>query len=137
MQFNEVKLDLEGFRAMFPGLTEEKAPDAVIEAQFEALKGILADEEGRFPYPESHAKTIVYHALCHLVTLMTDDTPTTGRIASVSEGSVSVSYDNLSAEGENGQFWNLTKCGALFWVMARSNRRRCRSYVRHRHHPWG
>lgn len=137
MQFNTVKLDLEEFRGMFPGLAEEKASDMIVRAQFEALKGILADEEGRFPYPESHAKTIVYHALCHLVTLMTDDNPNAGRIASVSEGAVSVSYENLPSNSDNGQFWNLTKCGALFWVMARSNRTRCRAYVRHRHHPWG
>lgn len=130
-------LDIEAFRAFYPGLTEEVISDAELENLWGVLCVQLGDGEGNFPYPEATIKQILFAALCHLATLATNDMNQPGRIASASQGSVSASFENIQIKSETGQWWNQTKCGALFWVLTQRYRTGCRFYHTRKYHPWG
>ena len=113
------KLDLPTFRKMYPGLTEDVISDVELLTLWGVVDALLGDGEGNFPYPESSIQTILYAALCHL------------------EGSVSTSFENLKIQSETGEWWNQTKCGALFWVLTKRYRVACRFYGGRKFHPWG
>lgn len=129
--------DRAEFRRRYPGITEEKLPDAVLDALWETAVSLLADANGVFPWPEAKTPAIVYAALCHLATLQLDENAAPGRVASASQGSVSVSFDLLQTQGETAQYWNLTKCGALYWQLTKPYRMGLKLYRGSAYHPWG
>ena len=131
------KLDLPTFRKMYPGLTEDVISDGELLTLWGVVDALLGDGEGNFPYPESSIQTILYAALCHLATLETNGMNQPGRIASATEGSVSTSFENIKIQSEVGEWWNQTKCGALFWVLTKRYRVACRFYGGQKFHPWG
>lgn len=129
--------DIAEFRSWHVGLTEEKISDVALEGLWDVVKTLLGDGEGNFPYTESEVKPITYAALCHLATLQTDNNSQPGRVASAGEGSVSASFENIQTKSEIGAWWNLTKCGALFWVLTLKYRVGCKLYTGKSQHPWG
>lgn len=66
-------------------------------------------------------KAILYALVCHLATLEERGTGVTGSIASATEGSVSVSYNNgMSSSGNESADWlNQTQCGSYAWTLMR------------------
>lgn len=131
------ELDDAAFRAAYPAFTEEAVSEEKLAASWEAVKVLLGDGEGNFPYPEKKLQTILWAALCHLLTLDMSELNQPSRIASAGEGSVSTSFDNLQAKTETGAWWNLTKCGALFWVLTMPYRTGAKLYYSKNYHPWG
>lgn len=121
-------LNIEDFRQLYPGLTEDVISDAGLEANWATVCALLGDEKGAFPYPESRIQPILYAALCHLATLATNGQSQPGRVTSATEGSVSVSFEATQIKSETGQWWNQTKCGALFWVLTLPYRSGVRIY---------
>nr|DAH90053.1 MAG TPA: Protein of unknown function (DUF4054) [Caudoviricetes sp.] len=130
-------LDIPTFRECYPGLTEEVISDTELETLWGAIAVMLGDGEGNYPYPESTIQPILYAALCHLATLETNGQDTPGMVTSASQGSTSASIQALTIKSEIGQWWNQTKCGALFWVMTKRYRVGCRFYRGSNFHPWG
>ncbi|MDY3115978.1 MAG: DUF4054 domain-containing protein [Sutterella sp.] len=120
--------DIAEFRERYPGLTEAKISDGALNGCWDDVKALLADEEGNFPYPPSKIKPILFAALCHMATLATNDRDQPGRITSATEGSVSVSFEALQIKSETGQWWQQTKCGALFWALTLPYRSGLRFY---------
>ena len=108
------ELDAAAFRAAYPAFTEEAVSAEQLAASWEAVKVLLGDGEGNFPYPEAKMQPILWAALCHLLSLDGNGLDQPSRIASATEGSVSTSFENLQSKTEAGSWWNLTKCGALF-----------------------
>lgn len=130
-------LDIDTFRTLYPGLTEQVISDQQLENLWAVIVEMLGDGDGNFPYPDNIIQTILYAALCHLATLETNGQNQPGRIASASQGSVSVSFEGLQVKSEIGAWWNQTKCGAMFWVMTKRYRVGCRFYGGRNYHPWG
>lgn len=130
-------LDISAFRDCYPALTQERISDEQVENLYGVISALLGDGEGNFPYPEASIQPIIFSALCHLITLWLDDSNSPARVASASQGSVSVSFDNIQARSEQGSWWNLTKCGALFWVLTQRYRTGCKLYTSKNYHPWG
>lgn len=125
------------FREHYPHFTEERVSDEVLTALYSSFSAMVGDGEGHFLYKPDVAKTIIFTGLCHLVTLQTSELDQPARITSASQGSTSTSFDNLQSQSEAGQFWNLTRCGALFWVMTAPYRTGCRLYTVPKYHPFG
>lgn len=136
-QMTPYTLDIEDFRKVYPGLSEEVISDEGLENLWAVVSVQLGDGEGNFPYSPKTIKPILYAALCHLATLQTSDSNQPGRVASASQGSTSVSFENLQVKSETGQWWNQTKCGALFWVLTQRYRTGCKLYRGSNYHPWG
>ena len=130
-------LDVDAFRECYPALTEERISDEQIENLFGVVSAMLGDGEGNFPYPEATIQAILFSALCHLVTLSLNDSESPSRIASASEGSVSVSFENVTWQGEDASWWSLTRCGSLFWILTKKYRTGCKLYTSSNYHPWG
>lgn len=131
-------LDIGDFRTVYPGFSSyEVISDEELDYLWGILVSLLGDNDGNFPYPAATIKPILYAALCHLVTLHTSDMSQPGRVASASQGSTSVSFENIQIKAEQGQWWNQTKCGALFWVLTQRYRVSCRFYRGSNYHPWG
>ena len=125
------------FRRRYPAFTEEKASDDALNSAWEAVAALLANREGLFPYPPEKAAAILFPAVCHILTLETSEHDAPGRVSSASQGSVSVSFDLVQANGMNAQWWNLTRCGALFWVLSAPYRISLKLYRGSNFHPWG
>lgn len=129
--------DPSDFRTHYPKFTDEVISDEALTALYEGFSAIVGDGEGHFLYKPETVKTIVYCAVCHLATLNASDLDQPARVSSASQGSTSTSFENLQSGSESGQFWNLTRCGALFWVMTMPYRSGCRLYTVPRYHPYG
>lgn len=130
-------MDFANFRSIYPAFTEEVVSDEQLQYLWGVVESMLGDGQGNFIYPAPQNGPILNAALCHLVTLATNGMPQPGWIASASQGSVSTSFDNLQIKSESGQWWNQTKCGALFWVLTQRYRVACRFYQGSNYHPWG
>lgn len=137
MKMTPFRLEISEFRLMYPGLTAEVINDSTLEALWGVVSTLLGDGEGNFIYPSPANKAILYAALCHLATLHTSALDQPGRVASASEGSVSTSFENIQVKSEQGQWWNLTKCGALFWTLTQRWRVGSKVYCGSNYHPWG
>ncbi len=131
------ELDAAAFRAAYPAFTEEAVSAEQLAASWKAVKVLLGDGEGNFPYPEAKMQPILWAALCHLLSLDGNGLDQPSRIASATEGSVSTSFENLQSKTEAGSWWNLTKCGALFWVLTMPYRTGAKLYYAKPYHPWG
>jgi hypothetical protein len=131
------ELDLAVFRAAYPAFTEEKISDEQIQYLWGVVNAQLGDGKGNFLYPAPQNQAILFAALCHLVTLELNGRDQPGVLSSASEGSVSANFQNLQIKSETGQWWNQTKCGALFWVLTQKYRMGCRFYGSRHYHPWG
>ncbi len=125
------------FREQYPKFTEEVISDEALTALYDSFNAMVGDGEGHFLYKPETVKTIVFTAICHLATLHTSDLDQPARVSSASQGSTSTSFENLQSGTESGQFWNLTRCGALFWVLTLPYRSGCRMYGQRRYHPYG
>lgn len=139
-----VELDIQEFRSWFPGLTEDKISDQLLDVLWKQVCDLVGntDADSFAPYdptatpPIIERKVQLYYALCHLATLtLRGDQP--GRVASASEGSVSTSFDLIKAQSQTGQWWNQTPCGSTYWMMTAKYRRGGRIYVSSHYHPWG
>ena len=130
-------MDFDAFRAAYPAFTEAAISEDQLKALWGVVETMLGDGKGNFAYPAPQNGPILNAALCHLCTLELNGLQQPGRIASASQGSVSTSFDNLQVKAESGQWWNQTKCGALFWVLTRRYRTACRVYLGNHYHPWG
>lgn len=130
-------LDIETFRACYPGLTEAVISDTELENLWGVISVMLGDGAGNFIYPAPANQTILYAALCHLATLQTNGMTQPGRVSSANQGSVSVGFENIHVNSYNGQWWSQTKCGSLFWVLTTKYRVGCKLYVGSNYHPWG
>ncbi len=129
--------DPEKFRETYKRFAEDVLSDAELVGLYHAFDAMAGDGEGHFHYPPAKVETIVFTAVCHLATLHTSELDQPGRVASASQGSVSTSFDNVTTQSDSGQFWNLTKCGALFWAMTAPYRTGIRFYGSPRFHPYG
>lgn len=71
-----------------------------------------------YPTNPAKAKVVMYLLVCHLLTLGLwgkDGQP--GRVASATEGTVSISFTALSGAGNDEQFFDQTPCGQKFWML--------------------
>lgn len=139
-----VELDILEFRMWFPGLTEDKITDELLDILWAQVCEIVGNTDGKSfaPYkpdakpPVIERKVLLYYALCHLATLsLQGDQP--GRVASASQGSVSTSFDLIKSESQAGQWWNQTRCGATYWMMTAKYRLGGRLFTSGFYHPWG
>jgi hypothetical protein len=134
----EVKLDSTEFRARFPDL--KGVSDETLEGLFLSLESILGDGQGHFPYRENQAKNLVYLALAHLVvTFENASNPMGGGgiVSSVSQGSVSASYQQLPANTATEYFWLSSLYGRMFWLASAPYRRVPKLYNFKKPHPYG
>jgi hypothetical protein len=134
----EVKLNSSEFRARFPDF--KGVSNETLEGLFITLESILGDGEGHFPYRPNQAKHIVYLALAHLVASHQNATSAIGAggiVSSVSQGSVSASYQQLPANTANEYFWLSTLYGREFWLASAPYRRVPKLYNFKKPHPYG
>jgi hypothetical protein len=134
-----VVFDPAEFKAAKPQFAE--LTDAQLEGSF-AEACLLLDNSDASPVPydppgKMDRKTVYFLIVCHLATLAGWSADgRSGPVASASEGSVSVSYAQLSGRADEG-WWNQTPCGAAAWAIL-SRRVLGGFYVgRRRPHPWG
>lgn len=142
-----VTFDYTEFLARFPRMTAAAATGALTEAMAQAAWEVVAswlgaDDSSPYPYDPDNGvvtrKTLLYLALCHLLSLDLSPDGQSGRIASASQGSVSTSFDLIRANGLMAQWWLQTPCGSQYWVMSAPWRLGGRLYGGSRHHhPWG
>ncbi len=139
-----VVFDEDGFRAQFPGLSdEEKYSSELLAMCFDLACDLIGnDAKSLAPYNPDKGVTererLLYLATCHLATLMGEETDSpVGRVASASQGSVSTSFDLIKTDTASGDWWNQTRCGALVWVMLQKYRWGGRFAVVKKRHPWG
>ena len=120
-----VALDIPEFRERFPRFTPEVAPDGAIEQAFDEAALVL-DNSDRSPVPydpaagQNQRKVLLYALVCHLLTLaLLAAKGQPGPVASVSEGSVSVSFSAPPLTGKAADYYQQTQCGQLFWQAMR------------------
>ena len=120
-----VVLDIPEFRGRFPRFTPEVAPDGVIQQAFDEAALVL-DNSDLSPVPydpdagRNDRKVILYTLTCHLLTLALQAAQgQPGPVASVSEGSVSVSFAAPPLTGKAADFYQQTQCGQVFWQYIR------------------
>lgn len=142
-----VELDIPEFRIWFPGLTETEISDELLEILWDQACEIVGNDDSRSfsPYdpdakpPKKERKILLYYALCHFATLHLRGEDSPGRVASASEGSVSVTFDPIKtkSQSQTSQWWNQTQCGATYWTMTAKYRLGGRFYGAKKYHPWG
>lgn len=137
-----VTFDENKFRLMYPALTEENLPRDVLLMMWDQAAMIVgADDRSFAPYnPEkgiTEREVLLYYVTCHLATLATQDPSQPGRLASATEGSVSTSFDNITAKSVTAQWWLQTRCGATYWALTAKYRMGGRFYGSKNYHPWG
>jgi hypothetical protein len=117
-----VEFEPEGFRKerpRFAGL-----PDEVLLRVFREAELILGNGDGSpIPYePPARVdrKTFLHLLVCHLaeLELRSGDAGATGNVASVTQGSVSVSFSQLTGSASES-YWNQTACGQTFLALMR------------------
>lgn len=139
-----VVFDVEKFRKVYPGFGDEvKYSDVFLEDCFDSAVLLIGntDKTSFAPYqPELkifEREKLLYLATCHLASLMSDPAGNTGRVQSASQGSVSVGYDLIKTNSARSDWWNMTRCGALFWILASKYLTGGRFIAGERYHPWG
>jgi hypothetical protein len=95
---------------MFPDRFEEMS-DEIILSYFERAENLIENSGTSNIRPESKLEKVLYLAAAHLITLYEDGRGgAVGRISSVSQGSVSASFDYLITPTR--AFWQQTQFGA-------------------------
>lgn len=113
-----VVFDPEAFKAEYPVFAD--VPDAALGRMFR-VACLLVDNTpaspipltGPEPLPEPR-RELLYLALAHMQELEGRGMDVVGRVASASQGSVSVSFETLGGN-DSAQWWQQTQYGALFW----------------------
>lgn len=137
-----VVLNTDNFRLMYPSLTESVLPTQILELLWDQACSIVGNDDRSFsPYdPEKGVKereVLLYLVTCHLATLASGDQNQAGRLTSVSEGSVSASFEGIKANSVTAQWWLQTRCGATYWALTAKYRMGGRLYGQSNYHPYG
>ena len=105
--------------ARFPQFEASVPPD--LGAQFWTEATLLVGNDGSGPVADVARQTVLLNlATAHIAALNAGEngappSPLVGRIASASEGAVSVSVENGFPPG-SAQWWQQTRYGAQFWA---------------------
>jgi len=102
--------------ALYPELVAAGVTEQYATALFNGPASLLVDNtDASIITDVGKRTTFLYMAVAHLAKLQgPGSSGNVGRIASASEGSVSVSFDYAGA-GANSAFWLQTQYGALYW----------------------
>ena len=142
-----VKFDHAQFVATFPHLDFSGITPEAIELYWNMAVDFVGNTDGDSfaPYDPEHGiierRTLLYLALAHLLQMSQASANgsgggLSGRIASVSEGSVSVSVTPYQAKNSTAEYWLSTNEGALYWQYTAKYRRGGRMYTTNTYHPW-
>lgn len=141
-----VNFDYEHFMETFPklkpllsGMTAE-----AMEMQWGLAVEYVGntDDTSFAPYdPEAgifERRKLLYLVLAHLLQIGQGEATggLSGRISSVTEGSVSVSVTPYSAKSSTEEFWTQTPEGAIYWQLTGKYRKGGRLYTSRTYHPW-
>lgn len=118
-----VTFDSTEFRGFYPKFTVDVVSDTQLENYFNLACSLINNTESSpFPFdPDNNIyirKEMLYILVCHLATMGTWDVGQTGPVQSATQGSVSVSYGNLTGSA-NARWFNQTPCGRTLWMMLR------------------
>lgn len=111
-----VEFDVAEFRSMYPKIT---ATDAQLEMLFYEAEILFPNGSNSCEKNLKKRKVMLYLIVAHLATLQAQidsGNMLVGRLASASEGSVSVSSD-YGTLSKDEKFWAQTLYGAKFWKM--------------------
>lgn len=109
-----VTFDPAEFRAFYPKFTVATVSDEQLEHMFDlACTFIDNTDNSRFPYDPSKKvyvrKEMLYLLVCHLATMELWSPGQSGPLASATQGSVSVGFQNITLN--NQQWLSQTPCG--------------------------
>lgn len=118
-----VTFDATEFRGFYPKFTVDVVSDTQLENYFNLACSLINNTESSpFPFdPDNNIyirKEMLYMLVCHLATMGTWDVGQTGPVQSATQGSVSVSYGNLTGSS-NASWFNQTPCGRTLWMLLR------------------
>jgi len=118
-----VTFDATEFRGFYPKFTVDVVSDTQLENYFNLACSLINNTESSpFPFePDNNIyirKEMLYMLVCHLATMGTWDVGQTGPVQSATQGSVSVSYGNLTGSA-NASWFNQTPCGRTLWMLLR------------------
>lgn len=118
-----VTFDATEFRGFYPKFTVDVVSDTQLENYFNLACSLINNTESSpFPFdPDNNIyirKEMLYMLVCHLATMGTWDVGQTGPVQSATQGSVSVSYGNLTGS-VNASWFNQTPCGRTLWMLLR------------------
>jgi hypothetical protein len=102
--------------ALYPQLVAAGVTEPYAEALFNGPAGLFLDNTDASPIQDIPTRTtLLYMIVAHLAALGGPGASgNVGRIASASEGSVSVSFDYAGASASNA-YWLQTPYGAQYW----------------------
>ena len=112
MEFN-----IENFRAIYPQFADLSDEQITFMAQNALIISGL-DTDTRVPASEKY--NLWYMLICHLATLATRGTA--GAMTSAKEGDVQVSFAQVTQTGGDGDWYNLTPCGSVYWQIIKRYR---------------
>lgn len=113
-----VVFDIPEFRALYPSIV---ATDAQLRMFFSIAEGFLDNTECSIVKDVEARKTMLYLLVAHLASLNQQaegGNAVVGRVASATEGSVSISLD-YGTMGNNERFYLQTPYGNLYWQMTK------------------
>ncbi len=116
-----VIFDPEEFRDMFPVIL---ATDAQLNMFFKMAEGFLSNTECSLVKDLEERKLMLYQLVAHIATMnsqVESGNSVVGRVASASEGSVSISLD-YGTMGNNERWYLQTPYGANYWQMTKRYR---------------
>lgn len=136
------------FEKAFPILDLSKFSDFALDTAWHTAVAFVGDDDANSfaPFDPERGVTermdLLYLALAHIVQvqLMAQQNAASGlsgRLSSVSEGSVSVTVEPFKADSLNAQWWTQTPEGQLYWMMTAKYRLGGRVYAFKEAHPWG
>ena len=116
-----VVFDIPEFRALYPSIV---ATDAQLRMFFSIAEGFLDNTECSIVKDVEARKTMLYLLVAHLATLnqqTESGNAVVGRVASATEGSVSISLD-YGTLGNNERWYLQTPYGATYWQITKKYR---------------
>ena len=139
LEFNQTK-----FLSLFSNINDlyvkGKISDEYLTEKFDIVCQMFGNKDNSvIPYNKDKnildRERLFFYAMCHLITLETQDY--NGRIASASQGSVSTSFDLLKGGNFTKDFWAQTQCGSIFYMQYQSYTKGGRLYHSYDYHPYG
>ena len=109
--------DINAFRALYPQFSNMTDEQLTFMFDNACLISGLADSPG---LSANDKQRLLFLLTCHLATLA--QRGNAGGLASVTEGSVSVSYSQAPAADNEEWWYNQTPCGAAFWQWRKGRR---------------
>ena len=116
-----VEFDATEFRELFPVI---QASDAQLSMFFQMAEGFLDNTECSIVSDLDARKNLLYMLVAHIATLndqVESGNSVVGRVASASEGSISISLD-YGTMGNNERWYLQTPYGANYWQMTKRYR---------------